>query len=301
MDAAGGVRPTHQPWQGRIGDRLRPCRSGTTHTVFRGGSGEPLVLIHGFSGTRHLWDPILAELERSFDVLAVNLAGHVGGPEFGAAPVSVSALVDAVAARPRRSRLWHRAPGRQLARRLDCARAGDPRPGTVGGRVVAGRRLGAGNARRATAAGSFHPAQQDVEGHLAEGRHAHAPAPSAPPGAAGGRRPRRAHPADRRRPDDPRLGRLPGLLRADGRNHARRAASVRSTALRAPCCSRGARAIGSSRSSATRSGCGRCSPTAEWVTLPGAGHVPISDEPELVVRSITEFVGRVREPVAAVS
>ena len=70
--------------------------SGTTHTVFRGGTGEPLVLIHAFSGTRRLWDPLLAELERSFDVLAVSLAGHVDGPAFGAAPICVPSLVDAV-------------------------------------------------------------------------------------------------------------------------------------------------------------------------------------------------------------
>jgi pimeloyl-ACP methyl ester carboxylesterase len=37
------------------------------------------VLIHGFSGTRLIWEPVLEALERSYDVLAVNLAGHVGG------------------------------------------------------------------------------------------------------------------------------------------------------------------------------------------------------------------------------
>jgi pimeloyl-ACP methyl ester carboxylesterase len=66
-------------------------------TVHRGGSGEPLVLIHGFSGTGRMWEPLLDTLERSHDVLAVNLAGHVGGAELpSGAPVSVDALVDGV-------------------------------------------------------------------------------------------------------------------------------------------------------------------------------------------------------------
>jgi pimeloyl-ACP methyl ester carboxylesterase len=65
--------------------------------VYRGGSGEPLVLIHGFSGTRMIWEPVLAALGRDHDVLAVTLAGHVGGSELApGTPVSVDSLVDAV-------------------------------------------------------------------------------------------------------------------------------------------------------------------------------------------------------------
>ncbi|HEV7585294.1 MAG TPA: alpha/beta hydrolase [Solirubrobacteraceae bacterium] len=65
--------------------------------VHRGGSGEPLVLIHGFSGTRQLWDPVLVALERDHDVLAVGLAGHVGGPVLTqGVELSVASLVDAV-------------------------------------------------------------------------------------------------------------------------------------------------------------------------------------------------------------
>ena len=69
----------------------------STPTIRRGGSGEPMVLIHGFSATGMAWEPIREKLEASFDVLIVNLAGHVGGPELGeGAEVSVDALVDAV-------------------------------------------------------------------------------------------------------------------------------------------------------------------------------------------------------------
>ena len=39
-------------------------------------------------------------------------------------------------------------------------------------------------------------------------------------------------------------------------------------------------------------------PNAEWIELPGLGHLSMSDDPELVARTIVEFVGRVREPAA---
>ena len=46
----------------------------------RGGSGEPLVLLHGFTDTWRTWELVLPALERSHDVLAPALAGHAGGP-----------------------------------------------------------------------------------------------------------------------------------------------------------------------------------------------------------------------------
>ena len=46
----------------------------------RGGSGPPLVLIHGFVDCWRTWDLVLPELERHHDVLAPALVGHAGGP-----------------------------------------------------------------------------------------------------------------------------------------------------------------------------------------------------------------------------
>jgi pimeloyl-ACP methyl ester carboxylesterase len=63
----------------------------------RGGDGTPLVLIHGFSDTWQGWMPVLPALKAEHDVLAITLAGHFGGnalPE--GTEVSVAALVDAV-------------------------------------------------------------------------------------------------------------------------------------------------------------------------------------------------------------
>jgi pimeloyl-ACP methyl ester carboxylesterase len=46
----------------------------------RGGSGPPLVCLHGFSDTWRTWELVLPALERHHDVLAPTLLGHAGGP-----------------------------------------------------------------------------------------------------------------------------------------------------------------------------------------------------------------------------
>jgi len=46
----------------------------------RGGVGEPLVLVHGFTDTWRTWELVLPALEARHDVLAVSLPGHAGGP-----------------------------------------------------------------------------------------------------------------------------------------------------------------------------------------------------------------------------
>jgi pimeloyl-ACP methyl ester carboxylesterase len=40
------------------------------------GIGEPVVLIHGFSATLEMWDPIRAELSKDFRVIAMDCRGH---------------------------------------------------------------------------------------------------------------------------------------------------------------------------------------------------------------------------------
>jgi pimeloyl-ACP methyl ester carboxylesterase len=48
----------------------------------RGGSGPPLVLLHGFLDSWHTWELVLPTLERHHDVLAPTLPGHAGGPAY---------------------------------------------------------------------------------------------------------------------------------------------------------------------------------------------------------------------------
>jgi pimeloyl-ACP methyl ester carboxylesterase len=61
----------------------------------RGGSGPPLVCLHGFLDTWRTWELVLPALKRRHDVLAVTLAGHAGGPPI-AGEIGAVALADAV-------------------------------------------------------------------------------------------------------------------------------------------------------------------------------------------------------------
>src|SRR5437763_2705459 len=61
----------------------------------RGGSGPPLVCLHGFTETWRMWELVLPALERHHEVLALTLPGHAGGPALPAA-LSDETLPDAL-------------------------------------------------------------------------------------------------------------------------------------------------------------------------------------------------------------
>ena len=63
--------------------------------AYRGGSGPPLVCLHGFTDTWRTWELVLPALGRRHDVLAPTLPGHAGGPPIAGA-VDDSLLPDAV-------------------------------------------------------------------------------------------------------------------------------------------------------------------------------------------------------------
>ena len=48
----------------------------------RNGTGEPLVLIHGIGHRRQAFDPVLEQLAESYDVIAVDLAGFGESPAY---------------------------------------------------------------------------------------------------------------------------------------------------------------------------------------------------------------------------
>jgi pimeloyl-ACP methyl ester carboxylesterase len=51
-------------------------------SLYRAGEGEPVVLLHGFTGHWRHWKPVLAELVARYEVIAPTLSGHNGGPEY---------------------------------------------------------------------------------------------------------------------------------------------------------------------------------------------------------------------------
>ncbi|MBF6175525.1 alpha/beta fold hydrolase [Nocardia blacklockiae] len=62
----------------------------------RVGAGEPLVLVHGVGSRLQVWDPIIAALAESFEVIAVDLPGF--GASEPLARTTVDTLTDALAA-----------------------------------------------------------------------------------------------------------------------------------------------------------------------------------------------------------
>jgi pimeloyl-ACP methyl ester carboxylesterase len=61
----------------------------------RGGTGSPMVLLHGFTDNWRTWELVLPALEREHDVLAPALAGHAGGPPLEG-EVTRDTLADAI-------------------------------------------------------------------------------------------------------------------------------------------------------------------------------------------------------------
>ena len=63
--------------------------------VYRAGTGEPLVLLHGFTDTAHAWTRVRPALEAKHEVYVWNLPGHYGGePWDRSVPFSMASTLD---------------------------------------------------------------------------------------------------------------------------------------------------------------------------------------------------------------
>jgi pimeloyl-ACP methyl ester carboxylesterase len=68
-----------------------------SRALYRAGEGEPLVLLHGFTGSWHHWRPVLADLVARFEVIAPTLAGHDGGPPLEIdGPLTIATAADSL-------------------------------------------------------------------------------------------------------------------------------------------------------------------------------------------------------------
>ena len=62
-------------------------------SLYRAGEGEPVVLLHGFTGHWRHWKPVLADLVARYEVIAPTLSGHNGGPAYPAG-ISLERVAD---------------------------------------------------------------------------------------------------------------------------------------------------------------------------------------------------------------
>ena len=63
--------------------------------LYRAGTGEPMVLLHGFTGTWRHWRPLLGDLVARYEVIAPTISGHDGGPAFpDSTPLTLAGATD---------------------------------------------------------------------------------------------------------------------------------------------------------------------------------------------------------------
>lgn len=90
--------------------------------LYDGGVAESLVLLHGFGGTRHAWDHVIARLDsQRYRPLALDLPGH-GEAAAGQAPMTFEGCVGTVlAGSPRRFVLCGYSLGGRIAQHVALA------------------------------------------------------------------------------------------------------------------------------------------------------------------------------------
>lgn len=62
----------------------------------RAGSGDRVLLLHGFTLSHHCWHAVVDDLARDYDVLAMTMPGHWGGPRLRVRDLGVGGLADGI-------------------------------------------------------------------------------------------------------------------------------------------------------------------------------------------------------------
>ncbi|MFI9503244.1 alpha/beta fold hydrolase [Nocardia sp. NPDC052566] len=62
----------------------------------RAGSGEPVLLLHGFTLSHHVWRGVFKALAAEYDVVALTMPGHWGGSRLRWRAAGVSGMADGV-------------------------------------------------------------------------------------------------------------------------------------------------------------------------------------------------------------
>ncbi len=75
-----------------------PLRLPAATPYLRAGSGEPLLLLHPFLLSHDVWHDVVLQLADQFDVVAMTLPGHWGGPPLRRRMVSIAAFADGIEA-----------------------------------------------------------------------------------------------------------------------------------------------------------------------------------------------------------
>ncbi|HVZ33987.1 MAG TPA: alpha/beta fold hydrolase [Polyangiaceae bacterium] len=63
-------------------------------SLLRSGHGEPLLLLHGVTGSAAMWKRVVPQLSEHHDVIAINALGHRGGVNAALRPVRIAHVVD---------------------------------------------------------------------------------------------------------------------------------------------------------------------------------------------------------------
>jgi pimeloyl-ACP methyl ester carboxylesterase len=281
--------------------RVAPTNGQPSSVRYRGGKGDPVLLLHGFSACVDSWGPILPWLERHHEVIAVTFPGHMGGDPIPAGfPHTIAASVD-LAERELDMAGWDKihlvgnSLGGWIA--LELARRGRAKS-------VVAISPGGGWTRDSLESRRLEKLFRNIKTSL------HVGGPLAPLLARFATSRRVALGRIVARPERLSVEQAQGMITASWR------CDVFDDVVRAlkheaeptllhplPCPIRivwgtGDRILPMNRySSHWRS----VLPGAEWVELGGLGHVPMYDDPELVARSILEMTTRPTEATALAS